>query len=80
MTTLPMPSPLIYVKYVTMEGPLMPTLSRLLARASSEVLEDEINLLLLRNLVSGRCVSVNLSALSKATGRHRITVRNELPQ
>jgi len=58
----------------------MPTLSRLLARASSEVLEDEVNLLLLRNLVSGRCVSVNLSALSKATGRHRITVRNEVTE
>jgi DNA-binding Lrp family transcriptional regulator len=80
MTTLPVPSSFIYVKYVTMEGPLMPTLSRLLARASSEVLEDEINLLLLRNLVSGRCVSVNLSALSKATGRHRITVRNEVTE
>ena len=80
MTILPVPSPFIYVKYVTMEGPLMPTLSRLLARASSEVLEDEMNLLLLRNLVSGRCVSVNLSALSKATGRHRITVRNEVTE
>jgi hypothetical protein len=80
MTTLSMAMPLIYVKYVTMEGPLMPTLSRLLGRASSEVLEDETNLLLLRNLVSGRCVSVNLSALAKATGRHRITVRNEVTE
>jgi len=31
-------------------------------------------------LVSGRCVSVNLSAISKATGRHRNTVRNEIAE
>jgi DNA-binding Lrp family transcriptional regulator len=58
----------------------MPTLSKYLAGFSPEMLEDEANLLLLRNLVSGRCVSVNLSALAKATGRHRNTVRNEVDE
>ena len=58
----------------------MPTLSKLLPRSSSEVLDDETNLMLLRNLVSGKCVSVNLSAISNATGRHRNTVRNEIAE
>ena len=58
----------------------MPTLSKYSAGLSPELLEDEMNLLLLRNLVSGRCVSVNLSALAKATGRHRNTVRNEVDE
>ena len=53
-------------------------MSRLVGPLSSEMVEDETNLLLLRSLVSGKCVSVNLSALSKATGRHRNTVRNEV--
>jgi DNA-binding Lrp family transcriptional regulator len=58
----------------------MPTLSKYLAGFSPEMLEDEANLLLLRNLVSGGCVSVNLSALAKATGRHRNTVRSEVDE
>jgi len=47
-------------------------------RLSSDMLNDETNLLLLRSLVSGECVSVNLSALSNTLKRHRNTVRNEL--
>jgi hypothetical protein len=68
------------VRDVTTELLGMPTLSRFLARSLPEVLEDETNLLLLRNLVSGRCVSANLSALSKATGRHRNTVRSQVAE
>ncbi len=58
----------------------MSTLSRFMLRPPQGVLDDETSLLLLRNLVSGRSVSVNLSALSKATGRHRNTVRNEVAE
>ena len=45
---------------------------------SSELLEDETNLRLLRMLVSGECVSVNINALSKLVRRHRNTVRNDV--
>jgi biotin operon repressor len=46
--------------------------------ASSDMLEDETNLLLLRSLVSGQCVSVNLSALSSAVRKHRNTIRDDV--
>jgi len=42
------------------------------------MLENETKLLLLRQLVSGQCVSVNLSALSNAVRKHRNTVRKEV--
>jgi len=42
---------------------------------SSDLLNDETNLLLLRSLVSGESVSVNISALSDRMGKHRNTVR-----
>jgi len=54
------------------------TVPRFAAQLSSDMLNDETNLLLLRSLVSGECVSVNLSALSNTLKRHRNTVRNEL--
>jgi len=46
--------------------------------ASSELLEDETNLLLLRSLVSGESVSANISALSDKMKRHRNTLRKGL--
>jgi hypothetical protein len=80
MTTLPILCTLIHVRNVTVEGPEMATLSKLVPRSSPEMLEDETNLQLLRSLVGGKCVSVNLSAVSKMTGRHRNTVRNEVTE
>ena len=80
MATLSVSQGLICVRCVAEERARMPTLSKYLAGFSPKLLEDEENLLLLRNLVSGRCVSVNLSALAKATGRHRNTVRNEVEE
>jgi hypothetical protein len=44
--------------------------------SSSDLVEDETNLLLLRSLVSGESVSVNISALSEKTKKHRNTLRN----
>lgn len=44
----------------------------------SSDLNDEIDLLLLRSLVSGESVSVNISALSKMLRRHRNTIRKEV--
>lgn len=46
-------------------------------RYSPELLEDEINLRLLKMLVSGEAVSVNVSALSRLLRKHRDTVRKE---
>ncbi|MFH0849217.1 MAG: hypothetical protein V1857_06925 [archaeon] len=43
--------------------------------ASAKPMEDETNLLLLRSLVSGETVSVNVSTLSQKLARHRNTVR-----
>jgi hypothetical protein len=48
--------------------------------SSPELLEDETNLLLLRSLVSGESVSVNISALSSRMGKHRNTLRNGLAE
>jgi predicted transcriptional regulator len=42
---------------------------------SPTLLEDETNLILLSNLVSGQAVSVNIDALSRLLRRHRNTVR-----
>jgi hypothetical protein len=47
-------------------------------RYSAESLEDETNLRLLRSMVSGECVSVNINALSRTLHRHRNTVRKEI--
>jgi len=47
---------------------------------SSDLVEDEMNLLLLRSLVSGESVSVNISALSEKTKRHRNTLRNAVAE
>jgi len=44
---------------------------------SAKLLEDETTLRLLKMLVSGECVSVNIEALSKILGRHRATVRKQ---
>ncbi len=55
----------------------MSTLS-VLDRLSLSELCDETDLLLLRSLVSGESVSVNLSALSKKLGKHRNTIRKEI--
>lgn len=44
---------------------------------SPELLEDEMNLRLLKMLVSGECVSVNIAALSKSLRKHRNTIRKE---
>lgn len=48
--------------------------------SSSDLLEDETNLLLLRSLVSGESVSVNINALARLLRRHRNTIRNEVLQ
>ena len=59
------------------------TVSNLIAMArpsSSDLIEDETNLLLLRSLVSGESVSVNISALSERTKKHRNTLRNALTE
>jgi len=53
-------------------------LSMLRPTYSPKLLEDEINLRLLRRVVSGECVSVNINALSRILRRHRTTVRKEL--
>lgn len=47
-------------------------------KSISGLLEDEMNLLLLRSLVSGEAVSVNIRTLSKMLRRHRNTVRKEI--
>jgi len=47
-------------------------------RYSPELLEDEMNLRLLKMLVSGECVSVNIAALSRSLRKHRNTVRREV--
>jgi hypothetical protein len=47
---------------------------------SSELLDDETNLLLLRSLVSGESVTVNINALARVLGRHRNTIRKEVLQ
>jgi len=54
---------------------ILPTLS---PRFSPKLLEDETNLRLLRMLVSGECVGVNINALSRVLRRHRTTVRKEV--
>jgi len=41
----------------------------------TDLLDDRDNLILLENLVSGEAVSVNLSTLSRAVGKHRNTVK-----
>ncbi|MFX1486352.1 MAG: hypothetical protein ACFFBS_04570 [Promethearchaeota archaeon] len=43
-----------------------------------ELLRNKLNLLLLKELCSGRGVNVNLSYLSKKLGRHRNTIRNRV--
>jgi hypothetical protein len=43
--------------------------------SSSELLEDETNLLLLKSLVSGESVSVNVNAMSRLLRKHRNTIR-----
>jgi len=47
-------------------------------RYSPELLEDEVNLRLLKMLVSGECVSVNISTLSRSLRKHRNTVKKEV--
>jgi hypothetical protein len=42
------------------------------------LLDDEENLILLENLVSGKAVSVNYSALSRVLGKHRNTIKNKV--
>ncbi len=54
---------------------ILPTINEI---SSSNLLNDEINLLLLESLVSGKLVSINISTLSKVLGRHRNTIRNEV--
>jgi len=49
-----------------------------LVNSSPRDLDDEINLLLLRSLVSGRAVSVNIGVLARKLRRHRNTVRKEV--
>lgn len=55
-------------------------LSAFVRQTSAELLEDETNLLLLRSLVSGESVSVNINALARLLGRHRNTIRKEVLQ
>ncbi len=45
---------------------------------STELLDDEINLRLLKSIVSGESVSVNIHSLSKLLRRHRNTVRKDV--
>jgi hypothetical protein len=45
---------------------------------SADLLGDETNLLLLKSMVSGESVSVNVSALSDKMRRHRNTVRKDV--
>jgi hypothetical protein len=55
------------------------SIQSILARPSSlELLEDETNLLLLRSLVSGESLSVNINALSRILRKHRNTIRKEV--
>lgn len=42
------------------------------------LLENEQNLCLLENLVSGKAVSVNLSVLSRSLGKHRNTIKKKI--
>jgi hypothetical protein len=56
----------------------MSTLTAPGMRYSQELLEDETNIRLLRSLVSGECVSVNINALSRSLHRHRNTVRKDV--
>lgn len=58
--------------------PVVPKLPAFGEVVGSDAFEDETNLLLLRSLVSGQCVSVNLSALSSAIRKHRNTTRKEV--
>jgi hypothetical protein len=44
----------------------------------SELLEDNDNLKLLEELVSGNAVSVNISELSRILGKHRNTIKNKV--
>jgi len=46
--------------------------------SSAELLEDETNLLLLKSLVSGESVSVNVNVLSRLLRKHRNTIRKEV--
>jgi hypothetical protein len=41
----------------------------------TDLLDDRDNLVLLENLISGEAVSVNLSTLSRALGKHRNTIK-----
>jgi hypothetical protein len=61
------------------ERKIMSTLSELSGTFSSD-LEDKINLLLLKNLISGESVSVNISMLAKKLQKHRNTIRKEVLQ
>lgn len=45
------------------------------SREMADLLADELNLLLLRDMVSGRATSVNLSYLSRVIHKHRNTIR-----
>lgn len=45
-----------------------------------KLLSNKLNLLLLKELCSGRGVNVNLSYLSKKLGRHRNTIRNRVEE
>jgi len=62
------------------EEPSVSTLSTLFRPSSSDLLEDETNLLLLRSLVSGGSVSVNINALARVMRKHRNTIRKEVLQ
>lgn len=58
----------------------VPVLSSLSSPSSADLLEDETNLLLLRSLVSGESVSVNVNSLANRLKKHRNTIKNEVEQ
>ena len=58
----------------------MSVVSTTVRPSSSNLLDDETTLLLLRSLVSGESVSVNINALARLVKKHRNTIRNEVLQ